>query len=231
MRVRRELRGRCGGRSACGHGVRAAAIHTASRPTRHPRRRVRRQLRRGAGGRGYSHHRPVSRSRRSRSLRVAAQLSGHGNAQGGAHEPLFRSDLEGARPSRLGHDGGFGQRSAAAAAAPGYGVRAVDGQVAAARHARTGQGSARREHRLRRAQHAERVRRILPEGVATALGTSGRASHRTNGERAQPEYLPEPAGARTRERVRLVHVVRGPGIVGQAAARTRAVDAVARRCR
>ncbi len=70
---------------------------------------------------------------------------------------------------------------------------------------------------------------FFAEGAAAALGAGGRAGHRANGERAQPEYLPEPAGARARERVRLVHAVRGPGSGRQAAARARAVDAVARR--
>ena len=44
----------------------------------------------------------------------------------------------------------------------------------ASRHARPRQRSARREPRVCRAQHPERVRRILREGAETALGASGR---------------------------------------------------------
>ena len=49
-----------------------------------------------------------------------------------------------------------------------------------------------------------------------------------NGERSQPQHLSVPAGARARERIRLVRAVPGPGSCRQAAARTRAVDAMAR---
>ena len=92
---------------------------------------------------GHAHHRPVSRSRRSGSLRVAAQLCRHGSDAGGADDST---------PGRSGKQHG---RVAAGTMVDSDNVlllrplrptrrSRVDDRFAAARHARPGKGVGRR---------------------------------------------------------------------------------------